>query len=82
MRSVKGRWGRGASTGESTGWTQDDQSLLHGLPDNNVRMGCPEAPLWAMWEFAMAKGEALLKVRPSRVNSNLLYDVQINHVHP
>ena len=35
---------------------QDDRAILRYFLDDNVRMGCPEAPLWAMWEFAMHKG--------------------------
>ena len=37
---------------------QDYNSALRDFLDENVRMRCPEAPLWAMWEFAVAKGEA------------------------
>ena len=36
---------------------ENDQSLLRGFLEENVKMGRPEAALWAMWEFAMAKGE-------------------------
>ena len=35
---------------------QADGTVLHDLLEENVRMKCPEAPLWAMWEFAMHKG--------------------------
>ena len=36
---------------------QADRSILRYFLEDNVRMKCPEAPLWAIWEFAMAKGE-------------------------
>ena len=37
---------------------QDDKSILRDFLDENVRIGCPEAPLWALWESAVAEGEA------------------------
>ena len=37
---------------------QDDKSILRGFLDENLRMECAEAPLWAVWESAVAKGEA------------------------
>ena len=35
---------------------KNDNSILRDFLDENVRMGCPEAPLWAVWDFAVAKG--------------------------
>ena len=32
-----------------------DQSMLRGFLEESVRMGRLEAPLWAIWEFAMAQ---------------------------
>ena len=37
---------------------QDDGTILRYLLDDYVSMGCPEAPLWPTWEFAIAKREA------------------------
>ena len=34
-----------------------DKLILRRFLDHNVRMSRPEARLWAMWQFAMAKGQ-------------------------